>query len=120
MAFRKAVFFWNTQKNFLRCFEESGTELKAFKKAIEEKGDAGIKYNVLAYLANKECVDYVVREYSSDKSFNFDVGVFRNFLSGSNTELKKYLDEGLKNETNFVFPKVIDYDFKEYNGEKEI
>lgn len=103
-------YFLEYSKEFIQCFAESGTELKAFKKAIEEKSDAGIKYNVLSYLATEECIDYVVEKYISDKSFNFDVGVFRNFLGGSNFELKKHLDERLKNETDFVFPVTIDWE----------
>ncbi len=109
MALGKQYFLEYT-KEFIRCFEESGTELKAFKKVIEEKSDAGIKYNVLTFLANKECIDYVVKEYSSSESFNFDVGVFRNFLGGKSAEIKMYLDDRLKKETNFEFPKTIDWE----------
>lgn len=103
-------YFLEYTKEFIQCFELSRTELKAFKKAIEEKSDAGIKYNVLAHLANKECIDYVIGEYSSNKAFNCDVGIFRNFLGGKSAELKNYLDDRLKKETNFVFPQVIDWE----------
>ena len=103
-------YFLEYTKEFIQCFELSRTELKVFKKAIEEKIDAGIKYNVLAHLANKECIDYVIGEYSSNNDFNFDVGVFRNFLGGKSVEIKKYLDDRLKKETNFVFPQVIDWE----------
>lgn len=103
-------YFLEYTKEFIRCFELSRTELKAFKKAIEEKGDAGIKYNVLAHLSNKECIDYVIGVYSSNKDFNFDVGIFRNFLGGKSAELKNYLDDRLKKETDFVFPPIIDWE----------
>ena len=103
-------YFLEYTKEFIRCFELSRTELKAFKKTIEEKSDAGVKYNVLAHLTNKECVDYLIDNYSSDELIDFNVGVFRNFLGGKSAELKKYLDERLDKETDFIFPPIIDWE----------
>jgi len=103
-------YFLEYTKEFIHCFKLSSTELKAFKKAIEEKIDVGIKYNILSLIASKECIDFVIEKYDSTELLSFNFGLFRNFLGGSNPELKKYLDERLKNETSFVFPNVIDYE----------
>jgi hypothetical protein len=105
-------------REFINCFKASDTKLKVFIKTIEDKSDAGIKYNVLSLLATRECIDYVVEKYNSDELLNLDMGVFRNFLTGSQPELKNYLDDKLKRETKFVFPKAIDYESQRINQRK--
>lgn len=68
-------------------FKETRTNFKLFK-GIYNAGDIKNNYRLLAYIANEECVDFLVNEYIEGRITDKDVWRFINNLQYKNNLLK--------------------------------
>ena len=88
-------------KNFLVCFIESKTIMEVFKLTFHGEFEAGLKYRLLAIIANNDSLDYLIEQYNSQKIDDYNIDLFKNFLASENNNLLNEFISKLKYKTGY-------------------
>ena len=91
-------------------FQETGTVFSFFKEVYEEGTEKN--YGLLASIADEQCVDFLINQYSQEKLTDNNIWTFVNFLSFKNKgkfdDLLNRINKKTKNK--FLLPPPRDYE----------
>ena len=95
---------------FIRFFENTDTRLLAFQKALGEKSH--YKEDLLAALANDQCLEYIIEQYEQENITEDDIWRFLQTLRWKNKDLfpKFYKLINEKFDNAFILPPERDYE----------
>ena len=91
-------------KNFFICFTESKMDMEVFEMILHSKLETGIKFHLLAIIANNSSLTYLIEKYNSQEITDEYIDSLKNFLVVENNELLKEFESKLKNETEYKEP----------------
>ncbi len=90
-------------KDIIYFFDKTNTRLQAFKKVYYEKLINKEDFKLLAILANKECIEFVISEYLEEKIKDENIKMFQNLLNWENFTLFLIFNKEINDKTNDKF-----------------
>lgn len=99
-------------KLFVHFFDKTNTRFQAFQKIFEQKGGNEYSLDILAILADRKCIEFLVQQYEEGKVEDHDVWVLQNFLGLRNPDLYLPFNELVneKSGNKFILPPKRDLD----------
>jgi len=90
-------------KEVIYFFDKTNTRLQAFKKVYDEKLINKEDLKLLAILANKECIEFIISEYLQGEIKDENIKMFRNVLNWENFSLFLIFNKEINDKTNGKF-----------------
>jgi hypothetical protein len=90
-------------KDIIYFFDKTNTRLQAFKKVYYEKLINKEDLKLLAILANKECIEFVINEYLEGKIKDENIKMFQNVLNWEHFKLFLIFNKEINDKTDDKF-----------------
>ena len=90
-------------KEVIYFFDKTNTRFRAFKKVYDEKLINKEDLKLLAILANKKCIEFLITKYLERKIKDETIKMFQNLLNWENSSLFLIFNKEINNKTNDKF-----------------
>ena len=102
-------YIWHVIPKLVSFFEQTETVVKFFREIYA--GSGSDKYSLMAAIANKQCIDFMIGEYFEFRLTEHDMGIFINFLCSKRRpeDSRPYLQTIREKTGKFLPPPEIDY-----------
>lgn len=92
-------------------FDKTKTRLQVFREYLSQENNKKDRWDILAILADKDCIKLFVKEYQEGRLKDDNVLTFRNYLAWQNSDLYSPFNDQINAKTNnrFCLPTQRDY-----------
>lgn len=105
-------------KDVIYFFDKTNTRLQAFKKVYYDKLINKKDLKLLAILADKKCIKFVISEYLQGKIKDENIKIFQNILNWKNYSLFLTFNKEINKKTNGKFPVILPKNYEKERKER--